>query len=239
MNHVAKTKQNGFTLIELMLAMTFISVLLLAIAMTIIQIGNIYNKGTTVKEINQAARAIADDVSRSASAASALNIDTYLRTNAAGGRLCLGTVTYIWNTAAAYESNAPELTKYPGANAAKRVNLVKVPDTTRVYCALNTHNQLTYANILAADVANAQELLPVGDHTLSVTQVAIPSSGVVTDPSTQQNLYTLMFTLGSGKVSAMNAANTECLPPSDPKSDINYCSVQQFTIVLRTGNRVN
>ena len=71
-------KQRGFTLIELMLAMTFISVLLLAIAMTIIQIGNIYNKGTTVKEINQAARAIADDVSRSASAASALNIDTDL-----------------------------------------------------------------------------------------------------------------------------------------------------------------
>ena len=63
MNRAAK--QTGFTLIELMLAMTFISVLLLAIAMTIIQIGTIYNRGVTLKEVSQAARSISDELNRS------------------------------------------------------------------------------------------------------------------------------------------------------------------------------
>ena len=57
-------KQQGFTLVELTLAMTFISVLLLSIALTIIQLGALYNQGTTSKEINQASRDMQDNITR-------------------------------------------------------------------------------------------------------------------------------------------------------------------------------
>ena len=63
MNHVDKTK--GFTLIELMLSMTFISILLVAIAVTIIQISNVYNRGITLKEVNQAGRSLSNELQRS------------------------------------------------------------------------------------------------------------------------------------------------------------------------------
>src|SRR5690554_2740424 len=105
-----RTKQQGFTLIELTLAMAFISVLLLTIALTIMPIATIYNRGMTYKEVNQAARDVADDLRRSVRNSGVFTISTTganttdyvtLRNNAnvvIGGRLCLGSTSYIWNT---------------------------------------------------------------------------------------------------------------------------------------------
>src|SRR6218665_2336873 len=110
MNQPTSMKRTGgFTLIELMLSMTFVSVLLLAIAMTIIQMATIYNKGMTVKEVNQTSRDISDDLKRSFSASQVFVVNTdpaidstdYVRiklgSEIVGGRLCTGTYSYIWN----------------------------------------------------------------------------------------------------------------------------------------------
>jgi prepilin-type N-terminal cleavage/methylation domain-containing protein len=66
MNHA---KKQGFTLIELMLAMAFIAMLLLAIALIILQISTIYNRGLTIKEAVQASSAISSDLSQDIAAA--------------------------------------------------------------------------------------------------------------------------------------------------------------------------
>lgn len=241
MNHVHKQSTQGFTLIELMLAMTFISVLLLAIAMTIIQIGTIYNKGMTVKEINQSGRFIATDVSRTATAAPQLDLTTDMRTNAVGGRLCFASYTYIWNYQFAVElakDGVPQtgLNVYDGS--AKEVHLVKVPDPAKIYCALNGTGGYLYAGIRALDAPKVQELLPSGDSTIGVNRFEIPTATRITDPTTRQNLYTLLYTIGSGKTAAMTPDRSDCLPPGVAGSDLTYCSVQQFGLVLKTGNRV-
>lgn len=57
-------RRHGFTLIELMLAMAFVSVLLLAIATIAIQAGKLYNRGLTLKSINQSGREIGDILRR-------------------------------------------------------------------------------------------------------------------------------------------------------------------------------
>ena len=239
MNHAANhTHTKGFTLIELMLAMTFISVLLLGIAMTIIQIANIYNKGTTVKDLNQSSRLISNDIMRTAADAQSFNEATDLQVNSGGGRLCIGKFSYIWNTAAAIDRNDALLNKFE-SDPGKRINLVKVPDTAKIYCSLNSEGNLTYSAIRAMDTINAQELLPAGDHTLAINKLEIPEDSVVVDDSTKQTLYTLTYVLGSGNISAMNEDQTACLDPSFANSDLTYCSVQQFTIVLRAGNKVN
>ena len=90
----------GFTIIELLLAMTFISALLLAIALTIVQVANIYNRGIILKEVNQTSRAISDELEsslRSSSTFSTEADDKRYVNNQWGGRMCLGQYSYIWN----------------------------------------------------------------------------------------------------------------------------------------------
>lgn len=127
-NSKTRTKrQKGFTLIELMLAIGFVGSLLVLIALIIIQIMGLYNKGLTLKEVNEVSRIVVRDMQQSISSADAfrlqyLNDDdepTYPKTlqeainpgddgsevdyysNDAGGRLCTGVYSYIWNTGGA------------------------------------------------------------------------------------------------------------------------------------------
>jgi len=242
MNLEGNTRTKGFTLIELMLAMAFISVLLLAIAMTIIQVGVIYNKGMTLKEINQAGRTIGDDVKRTTAGAQVISLANDYVTNSAGGRLCLGSYSYIWNTTAALKRGDTNLTTYE-SDTAKQIHFVKVIDSAKIYCAKNSSGGLTYRAIRAADTNPtnpvAQELLPPGDHDLGMNQFTILAAATVNDTSTGQALYTLNYTIGSGPLSAMNSDQSACLGPNDLNADLTYCSVQQFSLVFRTGNGVN
>ena len=94
--------KKGFTLIELMLAMSFISVLLLSIAMVGIQAGKMYSRGIVLRDVNQAGRDISDTIRRDFLQANAEKIDiTGLRvpnnSNWSTGRLCLGSHSYVWN----------------------------------------------------------------------------------------------------------------------------------------------
>src|SRR5690242_17663820 len=105
MNHV-KRRETGFTIVELMLAMTFIAALLVAIAMTTVQISHIYNKGLTLREVNQAGRAVSEELQRSIGSSVPFNVDSaspasrYI-VRPGGGRLCLGRYSYAWNYGAA------------------------------------------------------------------------------------------------------------------------------------------
>lgn len=234
MSHVHNNAK-GFTLIELMLSMSFIAVLLLAIAMTIIQIGTIYNKGIIAKDLNQTARQVSDDFSRTASQSNDLTIATDLRYNSAGGRLCFGGYSYIWNTARAIQTNDDGLTRYIG-----RTNipgLVKVPDVGRIYCSVTSVGGFVHEDIRAADANLSQELLQEGDSKLGVQQLTIIPESVVRDTTTNQVLYTLNLILGTGNYTAMNATQSACLTPGENDADPVYCTVQPFTIVLRTGSR--
>lgn len=236
MNHVDK---RGFTIIELMLAMGFISFLLLGIAMTIIQIGTVYNRGMSLKEVNQAAREIGSDVSRNLSAVEAISLDQDYVTTTAGGRLCLGTVSYIWNTGKAFESDDPTITWYGNDTAhTKKIHLVKIPDTSKIYCAKGGTGALNYLTITPDDVPKAQELLPEGDHSLNMHKFELSAEASAHDANTRQQLYVLDYTIGSGQVSTMNDDQSACKSPGEAGADIAYCNVQPFSIVIRAGNRV-
>lgn len=112
--------QKGFTIIELMIAIAFVGGLLIAITLIILQIMSLYNKGLTLKEVDGVSRVVVRDmqqsiasssqfsitytdedtdeakVAKSLQEASANTVDYY--NNAAGGRLCTGDYSYIWNT---------------------------------------------------------------------------------------------------------------------------------------------
>jgi len=62
--HNKKTR-GGFTLVELLFAMAFLSVLLLVIAYLVIYIITIYQKGLTLRAVSSTGRQLIDDVNRS------------------------------------------------------------------------------------------------------------------------------------------------------------------------------
>src|SRR5688500_5939032 len=114
MNH---DNAKGFTLIELMLSMTFISVLMIAIAMTTIQISTIYTKGITLREVDQAGRSASDELQRNIASSAPFDVTPQVDASPAtatskyvvrdgGGRLCIGRYTYAWNYGKALKGGA-------------------------------------------------------------------------------------------------------------------------------------
>lgn len=234
MSHAGKNKQ-GFTLIELMLAMTFISILLMAIAMTIIQISNIYNHGMTLKEVNQAGRALSEDIQRTVRSSSQFDItgnkNAYIVQGDWGGRLCMGSYSYIWNYGEALNNNNPkgeELNVYSN-DSDKRIRFIKALDSDSSYCSDPAKK---------IDESSAIDLVEEGDHNLAIHKFIVTSSDNAYDGKTQQRLYTIRFSIGTNDINALVDDKTKCKAPNEKGSDPSYCSVQEFSIVARAGNAV-
>jgi len=256
MSHKIKTQtKNGFTLIELMLAMTFISILLLTIAMTIVQIATIYNRGIIAKEVNISSRQISNELGLAMNASTSFSVlpaDHHYIDNAWGGRLCVGKYSYIWNYGSAlYPSTLsanrnmydPAQPVNTAANIVKigsatryEISLVKAPDASGVYCTPNASG--VYPNI---NPTGAVELLRTGDHALVLHYLNVSTSAGATDALSAQQLYKITFVLGSSDMSAITGtqAATLCIAPGLPGADPNYCQIQKFTIVLRVVSGVN
>ncbi len=129
---MAKSKQKkAFTIIEFLLAMTFLAVLLMGITTVTLRILEIYRKGLSMRAINATGRDILNDMSRTVAgspivdninpkaAEGSTNITSddilvayrnyynettmtyHEKTVQAGGVFCTGSYSYIWNTAPA------------------------------------------------------------------------------------------------------------------------------------------
>lgn len=252
--HIKRTDK-GFTLIELLLAMTFISTLLLTIAMTIVQIANIYNHGMILKEVNQTARAVTQELDRAVRASSSFSTNVADRkyvNNAWGGRMCLGQYSYVWNYGTALSTVDPNRNFYSSMNAAgnivqgntgarSEISFVKVLDPAGSYCVPNGSG-----GYLAVDPTNATELLRSGDHSLVIHALSVTSTATAKDTLSAQELYKFSFTLGTSDINALTTdssgkvtAISQCKAPNVAGSDLNYCSIEQFTIVLRAVSGVN
>jgi prepilin-type N-terminal cleavage/methylation domain-containing protein len=252
MNHranIVTNRRSGFTLIELLLAMTFISVLLLTIALTIVQIANIYNRGIILKEVNQTSRSMSDELDDAMRGSSTFSIDPLARryvTNEWGGRMCLGQYSYIWNYGTALDNVDSNRNQYSGPNVSGNsvidsngttryeISLVKAPDAGGVYCIPNVSG--AYPKV---DPTGAVELLRRGDHSLMIHSFAVVSNATSKDALSSQQLYKITFTLGTDGLDALNADQSACKPPGEAGSDLNYCAVQQFTLVIRVVSGVN
>ncbi len=94
MSVMRQDRQRGFTLIELMLAMVFVAFILVFISLTLVQMFRTYDKGTSMKQVNQAGRSIVDDLGQAIRSQLPSNINT---TKVEKGVLCIDKVMYVWN----------------------------------------------------------------------------------------------------------------------------------------------
>lgn len=232
----------GFTLVELMLAMAFVGVLLIAIAMTTMQIMGTYTKGLTVREVNQAGRTITEDIQRTIATSTPFKVsppkkdvssdatDSMYVDRPGGGRLCTGMFTYAWN----YGKNLTgtglgRYNRYSGEdnNASDgSVRFVKVSDAGGTLCANPG---------LAIEKANAKELLSSGDRDVAVQSMQVLSR--VSDDASGQSLYAITIVLGTNDQAQLNVANATCKPPNEGSGSENFCAINQFSIIARAGNQ--
>ena len=243
----------GFTLVELLLSMSFISVLLMAIAMTILQIGETYNRGITLREVNQTGRDISDDLKTTITSSQSFSINSgegnYLEIKSGGtlvgGRLCLGNYSYIWNYGRGASSpDRTTLTEALTSSSGKEIYMIKVNDTSKKYCSVNSSTKTpVYDQVEKADAQAGEDLLRQGDRQLSMHGFSL--ANYAKDSVTGQQLYEISFTIGAGDIKTMNSDQSKCLLPSDSfdtsegyYSDLTYCVIQKFTIVIRAGSRV-
>jgi len=253
MNHKIKTQRTeGFTIIELVLAMTLISLLLLGIAMTIVQIANIYNHGMIVKEVNQTSRSVGDELTAALRTNGSFSTDPSANRYVQkpwGGRLCIGQYSYIWNYGKAVNDGdtrrntfASPVTAGTGLNLVKKadgsrsyeIGFVKVPDSGGNYCTPNGSG--VYPPI---DSTIATELLKTGNHSLVFHDFTVVSTSTAKDTLSNQQLYSFSYVIGTSDFEALDDTQTTCKTPGQSGADPNYCSVEKFTLVLRSLSGVN
>jgi prepilin-type N-terminal cleavage/methylation domain-containing protein len=129
---VVRCDQRGFTLIELSMALLFISFIMLLLISTLLSMMRTYNKGVWLSQINQAGRQINADISGQARFSSKPN---YQKDN---NRLCVGGVSYIWNTNDQIEDGS-FINWYSGEGATQpgqtSLRLVRVIDSNGRLCS--------------------------------------------------------------------------------------------------------
>lgn len=228
----------GFTLVELMIAMAFVSLLLLAIAAAIMQVGAIYSKGTTMKSVNQAGRVVVTDMKRVIGGSQPFDVaiayrphDYYQGAQDApdydGGRLCTGTYSYIWNIGKYINTDEPraQVNRYAGADSERPLRLVRVHDNGGSYCE--------GAATGAIQPGGAVELLSDGN--LAVQGFTIER--VTDNIATGMALYSMKILISDANQDAIDTIDNTCKPPSEDTVAQNYCAVNEFTFTARAGNR--
>lgn len=241
MNRRNNKSESGFTIIELLMAMAFISVLLVVITLTIIQIGNIYNKGLTMRAVNQSGTAISADIRQTLSGSQPFDVATsfFLQSpnggattnvgDAVGGRLCTGTYSYIWN----FGKSSVPINVYQNGDA--KIGFVRVRDNGAQYCA-NLGNKIDNS-----DRSDPREFLASDGTALAIQSFAITK--LANDAAISQALYRIVFEVGTNDSDALqreqhiDTIDTSCKPPSTDASLQNYCAVNQFDFTAQAGNR--
>lgn len=232
-----RIRNSGFTMIELMLSMSFVSILLIAIAMLTIQLTNQYTRGITLKEIAQAGTEASSELKRTLSQEQiGVKGIRYVSSAGVGTVLCTGTYSYIANDPANLEADSNLITVGVGSNKVP-ARLMKVRDENGTYC----DTLLTGPGDKEIEQSDATELLSGGSRLLvvrglKVTPNGVPSTGVFADEFSQgRGIYNVELTIGTGVDSELSSS-TSCKPPSDQTSNLEFCAIDTFKFTTRVGS---
>jgi type II secretory pathway pseudopilin PulG len=220
-----RNKTSGFTLIELSLSMSFVAVLLLAIAMLVIQITAIYNKGFTLREVDETGQFITSELQRKLNQTGRESV-VYVQDfdGGKGGRLCAGNTVYAWNYPATISPNDPQAENYRGSSD---IRFMKFSGTKQDYCEPDDNGN--YGQI----PAEAVELLSGGNSNLMLTKFTIDA--YTPDGDASQSIYQITMAIGTAGTSDSGLISGNNCDKTGDMSD-EYCAINQFVFSARSGN---
>ncbi|HWZ65542.1 MAG TPA: hypothetical protein VNX65_01955 [Patescibacteria group bacterium] len=168
-------KTIGFTIVELMFALTFIGFIMLFTVSATVQIMRVYSKGVALKEINQSARNILEDISRVARNSDGSAI-TFLP---AQNRICFGSVSYVWNTQAntinKYDDNTPVTMARAGdsSNSLCTITNPGVPNDPQPHVTKSSSTAILSNNVWVQNI----NLVQSADKNLVTISVRLSTTG--------------------------------------------------------------
>lgn len=224
--------KRGFTLVELTLVMAFMSILLLAILYLTLHAGKLYTKGLTNKAMNQLSRDVTDLMKRDFSSTSAALVSAPGELGSGdlkSGRICTGTVSYVWNTGPLLNSTSPKITA-----DGSPITFRRVLDSTGSLC--NTvGNTGRYPMVIPAGMPST-ELLGITGRDYAIYTMSIAK--LASDDSGSKGLYSVSMVLGTnekGTTAKDSSSQFQCLPPTDNTANFEYCTVEELYTILRVG----
>ena len=159
MSQQLKTKQKGFTIIELMIATTVFAMVLLLCTFAIIKIGNIYYKSTNQAKTQEATRSIMDRITQDIQFGSNGQVNVFTNPDhslkSAGGSygFCIGNHRY------SYYPDHQLVTGIPDASL-NQTNHAFVVDTRDIPCS-SGQDPLNLSSLIDfSGLTEAEELLP-------------------------------------------------------------------------------
>ena len=228
--------KKGFTITELMLSMAIVSLLIVAIATTTIQMSKIMTKGKTMKELNVASRSINKDFTEKfnsiqsvwgwdgTSSASTPGGNSNYISNDRGGAFCTGEFSYLWNTANALRAGDGPI-QYAGSKD-NSIRLVRVRDVSKNYCS----NPSSWENV-PRDANVVTEIINAGEVDLMIYNISFRA---LSDAVSGQSLINIQYVLGTRSQDATQLISQQCQPQSD-RAD--YCAINKFDLTVRTIGR--
>ncbi len=234
----------GFTLIELTLAMSFVAVLLISVAMLSIQLTNQYSRGLTLKEVAQSGTEVTNDVKRTMSQAQIQNGGVRVRGISGGGwALCTGSYSYIASSPASLEANNGSgdgnAIRVGASGSTTMARFAKVRDLGGALCNSDTVLN-TNKNYVTDDVS---ELLAGGSRLLAVRDVTVSPNGIPAAGTTLyqeflqgRGIYTVSIRIGAGLTSEIESGTGECRAPNDSQANLQYCAINSFVFNTRVGS---
>lgn len=236
MNQVPKrNNEAGFTMVELTLSMAFIALLLLAIAILTLQISSIYNKGFTMRAVNESGQLIVSDIQRTLSGSRPTDVDTASDTT--GGRLCANNVVYAWNYAGSLTNGFNDFSGDPN----REVRMLRFLGDNN-YCVKNDDD--TY-DAIPANSGTLTELLKAGDNTLAIHSFTVAPDptdstkyGTAVTGDDTQRMYDVAFVIGTSEQSVIQGLinGNGCSVPENRTED-EYCAVNEFRFIARAGSK--
>ncbi|HEY1086003.1 MAG TPA: type II secretion system protein [Candidatus Saccharimonadales bacterium] len=225
--------KKGFTLIELLLAMTFISILLVMIATLTLQVSKIYNKGLTLRAVDQAGQLISSEIQRKLNQADPTTVHFIKIQDGgkpSGGRLCIGRDVYAWNFTDYIEGVGATAQVNRYQDSSTNVRFVKVNGDEK-YCVDQDPSTPDIANVTGLPYASqARDLLAGGDADLVLRSFKIEPADVLGDGS--QKIYHVTFIIGTRTADLIDSNDT-CVPPAGGGDE--YCAVNKFDFTARAG----
>ena len=225
-----RANRTGFTIVELTLAIAFVGILLIVVVTTAVGLGRTYQKGMTLRDVNQAGREVSDSMRRDIAMASPSQLKVILLPTAAPetARICTGEVSYLINFAEHLNNSAvSQQISYDG----EPVHLTRVADSGGVNCNTNASGQYS----MVAQGENPQELLGSVDNdkqSLAVHDFRLESVNKVGDES---QLLKLSVRIGTNQVDSVD--NDRCKNPNQTTANFDYCSLYDFETIIRAGYR--
>lgn len=212
-----KRRQAGFTIIELTLAMAFLSMIFLLVALVTMQLLSTYNRGLAIKQINEVGSAIMSDINQVS------NSGLTTQFSAGSSFICIGDTGYYWNNLHTLNTDGPH---YYFSDDHQAIGVVKTNNTTDL-AGLNCDGVP-----LSADkpVDRSQVTSLVGDNVRVIDLTT-------RNDSANSHLHQINLTIGTYSPDGSNQpifqdGHWQCPPTSIGQ----FCAVDTFKTVIYLPN---